>query len=187
MKKLLIPILFIGSMIMIYVMTVTGATLKTTATPKGILDLEFACNISKATIVTAAWTPNNTVDNIGAAKINTYLDFIFLFFYALFLFFACKKIARLCSGGFSKIGLLIAKGALLAGFLDVLENAGMLITLSGNSTNSIALLTTVFNNKMGTGNFSNHISYCRINTFGCKEKITIAVGLNWLSLCTEAI
>ncbi|MGF2414177.1 MAG: hypothetical protein ACQUYJ_17730, partial [Ferruginibacter sp.] len=40
------------------------------------------------------------------------------------------------------IGLLIAKGALAAGVLDVFENAGMLITLSGKSSDSIAMLTT---------------------------------------------
>lgn len=144
MKKYFLLFLLLANAVMIVVMTKTGATLKTPTTPLGILDLEFAYNISKATIVTTAWAPNNSLDNIGAAKINTYLDFIFLLFYTLFLFFASKKIASLSSGIFSKIGFLIAKGALLAGFLDVLENAGMLITLSGNTSNSIALLTTVF-------------------------------------------
>ena len=125
-------------------MTKTGATLKTPATPKGILDLEFAYNTTRTAIVINAWQPSTheSFGNIKAARLNTYLDFIFLFFYSLFLFFACKKIARLSNGAFSKVGTLLAKAALIAGFLDVLENTGMLITLSGNGTGTIALFTT---------------------------------------------
>jgi hypothetical protein len=143
MKKLQLPILLIGTIIMIVVMTITGATLKTTATPKGILDLEFAYNTDKVNMVTHAWLFNEKVDKTKAAKINTYLDFIFLVFYALFLFVACKKIATNYTGSFSKMGLLLAKGALLAGLLDVFENAGMLMSLFGNTTNAIALFTAI--------------------------------------------
>ena len=38
---------------------------------------------------------------------------------------------------------MIARGALWAGCLDVLENAGMLITLSGNSAEGIAFATAL--------------------------------------------
>jgi hypothetical protein len=143
MKKLQLPILVIGTIIMIVVMTITGATLKTPTTPKGILDLEFAYNTTKVNTVTNTWLYNGKIDNIKAAKINTYLDFIFLVFYALFLFVACKKIANSYTGSFSKIGLLLAKGALVAGLLDVFENAGMLMSLFGNTTTAIALFTTI--------------------------------------------
>ena len=142
MKKLLIPVLFIGTLAMIFVMTITGASLKTPATPKGILDLEFAYSKAKADTVIAAWTPTITESfgKIEAAKLNTKLDFLFLFFYSLFLFYTCKKIAAATN---SKIGVPIAKGALSAGFLDIFENTGMLITLSGNSSGTIALCTTI--------------------------------------------
>ena len=50
---------------MIVVMAKTGATLKTAATPNGILDLEFAYNSTKTTAVTNAWAANNIVDNIA--------------------------------------------------------------------------------------------------------------------------
>ena len=36
----------------------------------------------------------------------------------------------------------MAKGAILAGLLDIVENAGMLFPLHGNINNSILLLTT---------------------------------------------
>jgi hypothetical protein len=138
MKKLLLPIFFMGTMLMIYVMAKTGATLKTPATPNGILNLEFAYNTAKTSAVVNAWVPNN---NIGAAKNNTYYDFIFLLFYSVFLFLMAKKIAAIKN---SKAVLLIAKGALVAGVLDIFENAGMLYTLSGNTSESVALLTTIF-------------------------------------------
>lgn len=140
MKKYALLFLLIGTAIMIVVMAKTGATLKTPQTPKGILDLEFAYNSTKTTTVLNAWAPDNNINNIATAKNNTYYDFIFLLFYSPFLFFTGKKIALLTN---SKIGLMIAKGALWAGSLDIFENAGMLLTLSGHSTESIALLTTI--------------------------------------------
>jgi hypothetical protein len=128
---------------MIVVMTKTGATLKIPATPHGIIDLEFAYNNAKTSEVLNAWAPANGIDNISAAKTNTYWDFLFLFFYAGFLFLACKKIASKISGPVSKAGNIIAKAALAAGFLDILENAGMLLTLNEQGSPAIALLTTV--------------------------------------------
>ncbi len=140
MKKYSLLFLLIGTAVMIVVMTKTGATLKTTATPKGILDLEFAYNTTKTNTVITAWAPNDLIDNIKAAKNNTYYDFIFLLFYSPFLFLTGKKIAQITN---SKMGLMVAKGALWAGGLDIFENAGMLMTLSGNSSGTIALLTTI--------------------------------------------
>jgi hypothetical protein len=138
MKKYSLLFLFIGTMLMIYVMATTGAVLKTPATPNGILNLEFAYNTAKTNTIVNAWMPNN---NIAAAKNNTYYDFIFLLFYSLFLFFMAKKIAAIKN---SKAGLLIAQSALVAGVLDIFENAGILYTLSGNASESIALFTTIF-------------------------------------------
>ncbi|MEO6540172.1 MAG: hypothetical protein ABIN74_04235 [Ferruginibacter sp.] len=144
MKKLLLPFFFIGSMAMIVVMAKTGATLKTPAAPMGILDLEFAYNSAKTTPILNSWAPAANTDNIAAAKTNTFWDFLFLFFYAGFLFLACKKIASALKGPVEKAGNLIAKAALLAGFLDIIENAGMLLTLSDRGSSTVAFCTTFF-------------------------------------------
>lgn len=143
MKKLLLPFFLVGSLVMIVVMAKTGATLKTPFTPKGILDLEFAFTTIKADAVMSAWSPATGIDNIAAAKTNTYWDFLFLFFYAGFLFLACKTIASKISGPVSKAGKLIAKGALAAGFLDILENIGMLLILNHHGSSAIVLVTTI--------------------------------------------
>ena len=142
MKKLLLPLFLIGTIAMMVVMLKTGATLKTAETPLGILDLEFAYNTTKTSAIINAWAPTTALDNIVVAKINTYWDFLFLFFYAGFLFMACKKIAANINGPVAKAGNIIAKAALLAGFLDIIENAGMLLTLNNNGSSAIAFCTT---------------------------------------------
>jgi len=125
-------------------MAKTGATLKTPATPGGILDLEFAYNVPKATTVINAWTDLTPVDNKLAAIVNTRLDFVFLFFYALFFNYTCKLIAANFSGSFHAVGNILAKCALVAGIFDILENFGMLLTLHGHITDMCTLLTFIF-------------------------------------------
>ena len=142
-KKYRLLFLFAGTLVMMVVMAKTGASLKTPDTPKGILDLEFAYNAAKASAVINAWTGIIPVDNNLIAIVNTWLDFIFIFFYALFLYYACKMFATSFNGLLHTIGGILAKGALAAGLLDVLENIGMLITLHGTISDSYTLLTFI--------------------------------------------
>lgn len=139
-KKTGILLLLLGTIVMIGVMVKTGASLKTAATPKGIIDLEFAYNTAKTNVVLSAWNPQpgDAVNIKKAAIINTCLDFIFLLFYSLLLFFTCDKIALINK---SKMGVSIANGAIWAGLLDIIENAGMLMTLSGNGSATVAFIT----------------------------------------------
>ncbi len=142
MKKLLLPFFFIGTIAMMAVMAKTGSILKTPEAPMGILNLEFAYNTVKTASIINSWASINHVDVITAAKVNTYWDFLFLCFYAGFLFLACKKIAVNTAGAFAKSGNIIAKAACWAGFLDIIENTGMLITLSNQGSSIIAFCTT---------------------------------------------
>lgn len=141
MKKLLLPFFFIGTVATMLVMMKTGAPLKTTVTPLGILNLEFAYNNAQVTGIINAWHEPSHPHKILIAIYNTCWDFLFLFFYAGFLFLACKKIAGNLKGPASKAGNLIACGAILAGILDILENTGMLLSLHGHTSNTIAFLT----------------------------------------------
>jgi hypothetical protein len=143
-KKSGLLFLLAGTVVMMVVMAKTGATLKTDATPKGILDLEFAYNAAKTTNVISAWTGIIPADNVLAAIVNTWLDFIFLFFYSLFLNKACRMITAKHSGFLSATGSVLATGALVAGLLDIFENAGMLVSLNGHISNSVSLLTFIF-------------------------------------------
>lgn len=124
-------------------MQLTGSALKTPSTPNGIVNLELASSRMKVEKVIQAWAPiSGEVNRIGKAKTNTYLDFIFILFYSPFLFLCCKKVAEPFKKNLIyKAGDVIAKGALLAGVLDLIENAGMLQSLHGNITEPVALLT----------------------------------------------
>ncbi len=133
-----------GTLAMIVLMAINGSSLKTPATPNGIIDLEFAYNASKASTVIKAWEGIGPVDNRFIAIMNTWLDFIFLVFYSLFLYQACKLLSGFFDGFLLNTGNFLAKGSLAAGVLDILENTGMLISLYGHISNGVALLTTVF-------------------------------------------
>lgn len=145
MRNIIFPFLFIGSMAMAFIVTKTGATLNTEKTPHGILDLELAYSVSKVETVINAWTPSdiNPINNIAVAKTNTWWDFVFLIFYAPFLFTLCKKISRSYKTNslVSKAGNLFANAILIAGMLDVVENIGIFQSLNGNIGHGIALLT----------------------------------------------
>jgi hypothetical protein len=136
--------LLAGTLLMTIVISIQGASLTTPSTPKGILDLEFAYNTVRANAVVNAWTATSGTDNVFRAKMNTCIDFAYLFFYSLFFFHACKLLAASFSGFLGITGHLLAKGALAAGILDILENTGMLLTLTGHLSKYTTLLTFIF-------------------------------------------
>ncbi len=139
--------LFAGTVIMMIIMFVTGRPLATPATPQGILCLEFATTATAVEQVLHAW--KNTAPETGnvllAAKLNTYLDFIFLFFYSLLLSALCYRLARILFARpiVSKIFSVLSGIALAAGVLDIVENVGMLFSLNGQVSDATALMTCV--------------------------------------------
>lgn len=141
MRKILFLLFLAGTLIMVYIMSKTGAPLKTTLTPHGIINLELAGNADSTNAILKAWAPVGGTNNIAVAERNTWLDFIFIFFYSGFLFLMANKIRRSFAGGFGKAGKYIARGALLAGFFDILENVGMLTSLSGKGAATVSLFT----------------------------------------------
>lgn len=140
MKKYFSLFIIIGTATMIVVIIKTGATLQP-ATTNGILDLELAYSTAKATNVINAWA---ATDNINAAKTNTWFDFIFIFFYSLFLYNTCNFLSKSFTSFLNRAGRLLAKAAIAAGILDILENMGMLITLNGFISSGITFLTAFF-------------------------------------------
>ena len=139
MKKILIALFLLAGTIFVFVqMRPTGKKLNTPETRLGILNLEFAYNNYHTSKVLHAWMPE---EKITAAKQNTYIDFGLLFFYAFFLFYSCKNLAKKFSGMICNIGVFLSKAAIIAGFLDVIENTGMLVTLGGNQSAAVSLIT----------------------------------------------
>lgn len=146
MRKTMILFFLAGTLAMIVVMGKTGEGLnKQPATPHGIINLELAYSNKCTAYAMNAWTASASqpVDYIQVAKTNTYWDFLFLVFYAPFLYLLAKQIAANFSGTKHKLGLKLASGAILAGMLDIGENAGMLITLNGTQSAAVALATAI--------------------------------------------
>ena len=146
LKRSTLYFLLYGTVIMTIIMIKTGSPLKTPATPSGIINLEFANNMPKVERVLNAWktASRENKDLIAYARFNTTLDFIYLLFYAFFLSTCCKQLSLLLTQQkiLSKWLNRLSLAALVAGFLDVIENFGMLRALEGKGTNMIAMITT---------------------------------------------
>lgn len=127
MQKIKFTVSIIGTLVMFYVMSTTGKPLITNATPLGILNLEFAYHPQKIEQIMSAW--KNLIDT---ALINTYWDFLYLFFYAFLLVNICTFIHHRLTITYGKVGLLFGRLAILAAFLDGIENGFMLNVLNNN-------------------------------------------------------
>jgi hypothetical protein len=135
MKKNL-SVAALGSLLMIVVMRFQGSSLKTTTSPRGIIDLEFANTPQRLHELLLRW-------DISVVKMNIWLDFLFIVSYVLFLSIA----AGLCAEKWPErsvprqAGLFFAKITYVAGILDIAENLLMLQSIQGNFTDVSLQLT----------------------------------------------
>ncbi len=135
----LVIILFAGTIIMIGAMRWHGNLLTTTANTKaGIVALEFAKTKQRANEITNTWSNAGLQQH---AINNTYIDFIFIFFYSLFLFSANWLFSIKQHSFIKKLIQLIALCGLTAGLLDCMENFFLLKMLHLNISNNEALIT----------------------------------------------
>lgn len=135
----LVIVLFAGTIIMTGVMRWHGNSLTKTATTKaGIVALEFAKTKQRADEITSTWSNAGLQQH---AINNTYIDFVFIFFYSLFLFSANWLFSIKQYSVSKKITQLIALCGLTAGLLDIIENFFLLKMLHLNINNSEATIT----------------------------------------------
>lgn len=116
-----------------------GAPLKTAYTPAAIVDLEFAWTQQKAEHIMLAW--RNILD---VARVNIYIDFLFIITYTAFLSLACSFFAGKTTGKWAGAGHKLSKAVIAAGVFDVAENALMLTSLQGTPNNMTAMITAIF-------------------------------------------
>jgi hypothetical protein len=122
-QRLLLFFLF-GTIVLALLMRWQGATLQQSPETKaGIVALELAGNKENARHILAVWE-NASV--IQVAFRNTQLDFIFLFFYSLFLYIACFQLSLVQQGWMQTTSQTLSLSALFAGCCDVVENGLML-------------------------------------------------------------
>jgi hypothetical protein len=105
-----------------------GASLVTTVSSKGIVDLEMATKPSQIKILMETW-------DLSVAKMNIWIDFLFIVSYVAFLALASESVSTKWENqGMHIIGLTLARVAVVAGVLDIGENLLMLQTIAGNFT-----------------------------------------------------
>ena len=78
---------FTGVIIMMFVMAETGTSLKTAATPHGILDLEFAYNTTKEMLLSRHGIGSHTIQLTKTALQESILTSILFFCSSMLLFY----------------------------------------------------------------------------------------------------
>jgi hypothetical protein len=115
-RKLLIS--FLVLVLMVIVMRWQGAALVTPASPRGIVDLEFANRAERLMQLRLFWDQDVVVTNI-------FLDFLLIAAYAWFFFTACSSVSK--QNPLSKWSRHFAGLSMAAAFFDVCENFLMLL------------------------------------------------------------
>jgi hypothetical protein len=137
----LLLFLFVGTIIMIVVMRWHGAPLITPVSNAGIVSLELAKTTEQSNVIINQWKQNNIINH---SITNTYIDFIFIIFYSLFLYSYCFFISFKQKPWAATISRTLAIAALTAGLCDVVENYFMLQMLEQSVTASYTFLSWLF-------------------------------------------
>lgn len=137
-KRLLLGALMLTIVVSVVIAQI-GLPLSTAATPRGILDLEFARDGASAARVVGAW------GEIGraAATQQTRVDFLYLVCYGVTLALAVGLTVAVWAkrgAGFGWIGVALAWGALAAAIFDGVENIAILSFLDGGGGDDLAAL-----------------------------------------------
>lgn len=102
-------------------------------TKAGILSLEFAKTKQQSDAITTTWKDKQVH---YTAIVNTSIDFVFIFFYSLFLFAASYWFSLKQKGIMKKLSQSIALFGLTAGLLDSVENYFLLKMLANTASNA---------------------------------------------------
>ena len=98
----------------------------------GVIEFELMGTTKKAERVLADYGS----DGRSAARTSLWIDYPYIVCYALFYALACGTLAqraqRLGRETWAAVGVALAWGGLLAGFLDAIENAALLWVLDGH-------------------------------------------------------
>jgi hypothetical protein len=119
-------IAILASIICIAALKWQGASLKTTGSPRAIVELELATSPQQVQSLLGIW-------DIAVVKLNIWIDFAFIVAYVAFLALSSEAFANKWNNSLMKsIGFTLARIAFVAGVLDIAENLFMLQTIAGN-------------------------------------------------------
>jgi hypothetical protein len=120
---------------MMFVLSGLDASLRTPASPNGIVSFEFAGDVDSAGRMLEAWGDPGRRD----AALSLRFDFVFLAAYAPGLALLCAAAAdraRAAGSHLAAPGAALAWGLLAAGGLDAIENLALLRVLGGSSADA---------------------------------------------------
>ncbi|HEX4957813.1 MAG TPA: hypothetical protein VFV46_06515 [Lacibacter sp.] len=137
----LLLLLFMGTLVMIAVMRWHGAPLITPVSKAGIVSLEVAKTTEQVNVILNQWKKDGIIQQ---AITNTWIDFVFLLFYALFLYAYCFFISNKQQPWAATASRTLGLTALAAGLCDVIENYFMLQLLQESVTGTYAFLSWLF-------------------------------------------
>lgn len=113
---------------------ITGAPLRTSVAPSGILSFEFAGTLALAQAMVRSWGQLGQI----YAGLNLGFDFVFIITYVIAIGLGCVIVAR---GGFlPSVGIILAWALIVAGGLDCIENYNLIQILVGLGQESNAAI-----------------------------------------------
>lgn len=134
----IIWIFFILTMILMITLRFQNQQLVTPSAPKGIISLEFSTSAVQVDHIRSEWSGSVR----SSFHLNTILDYFYLFFYGIFLFFTCRYFALL-KPGVQKIGMFAALAGLSAAGFDAIENLLMMISIHFGGNDVLAISTAI--------------------------------------------
>ena len=132
-------LLFVLTIVVMFVLQVLGGPLITDAAPSGIVSFELAGTLARAQRMVESWGPVGRI----YAGLNLGLDFLFLVAYPLCIGLGCVMVARAFSARLaflSPVGVVLAWGQWLAGLLDAIENCALIQLLLGSQNASLPVV-----------------------------------------------
>jgi hypothetical protein len=104
---------------------ITGAPLRTSVAPSGIISFEFAGTLANAQAMVQSWGALGQV----YAGLNLGFDFVFILTYVIAIGLGCVIVAR--AGFLPAVGIVLAWAMFAAGLLDGIENYNLIQILLG--------------------------------------------------------
>ena len=128
-KKTFFPLLAL-TLVLVGVLRLLDAPLRTPAAPNGIVSFELAGTPEKAESILQSWDSRAQL----FAAFSLGIDYLFIFAYGLTISLGILMAGTKHGGKFAQLGALLGWGILLAGFLDAIENLALWRILIGAGT-----------------------------------------------------
>lgn len=123
-------VLLVATLLIMVIMNMVGAPLKTQAAPSGIISYELAGSATKSQIILDSW--DESARQYAAFSLG--MDYLFMLFYSTTIALGCVWSGRVLASraiSLSVVGAPLAWGQWAAAVFDAVENIGLTLILFG--------------------------------------------------------